>query len=106
MSKHHPTSLIIFSLFSLPHFIDFFTQTNQQHGEEKAALLSQLQESEAALAQSHSQVASLREELHSLTKVQSELQKTAAEEIIKRTEVSPPEVDAHFSLALYMCKKC
>lgn len=63
------------------------TQTSQQHSEEKASLSAQLQESEAALVESRSHMASLREELHALTKAKSELQKSAAEDIIKKTEL-------------------
>lgn len=64
------------------------TQTNQQHNEEKTALTTQLQESEAALTESRSLVASLREEMHALNKTQSELQKSAAEGIVQKTELS------------------
>ncbi|XP_045126232.1 thyroid receptor-interacting protein 11-like isoform X2 [Portunus trituberculatus] len=64
------------------------TQTTQQHRDESATLASQLKESEGALAESRSLVASLREELHTLGKAQSELQKNAAEGIVQKTELS------------------
>lgn len=66
----------------------FSPQTGQQHSKETASLSAQLQESESALAESRSHLASLREELHSLTKTQNELQKSAADGIIIKTEVS------------------
>lgn len=58
------------------------------------------------MVESRSHMASLREELHALTKAKSELQKSAAEDIIKKTEVSPDEIGgAHSSFALYMYNK-
>lgn len=63
------------------------TQTSQQSAEEKASLLSQLNDSETALKETRIHVSELRNELESLKKIREELQKNAAEGIVQKTEV-------------------
>nr|XP_045622035.1 thyroid receptor-interacting protein 11-like isoform X1 [Procambarus clarkii] len=63
------------------------TRTTQQSNEDRASLSSQLTERDTALTEARAQVAKLREELDSLKKVQSELQKNAAEGIVQKTEL-------------------